>query len=783
MYSYEWDKKTRGYRLTTQTGKFVASEIRPVFAEELNLLHADRYFLYNHSETRPLMWAKQNTYFYNGEECAKVKTTEDGNVEIIPQKTEAEIKILPCDVDGMVIRNNKIMDSLVADTKKRIKEMYDQYQNQCDVTYIGFSGGKDSSVLLDLCHQVLPISVPVIFSDTDMELPSTYRFWDLIQKKYKGRPFVKVKANRSAVENWSLFGPPSQNLRWCCAVHKSTPAILYLRDLSKTASAKTLAYVGVRADESIRRSSYDDIGDGLKNQNQINAMPILSWGTQELFLYIFSQKLVINDAYRNGLSRVGCLLCPMSNDRQLNIIRKLYPESVLAFASVIKKEVARDFSSDKDFDKFIFSGGWHARQSGVTLKNVIPAPTEKKDKLHLNYTFQSIPSRIIVEWLKTLGKLQLTETTDNSSTYELSFRDSSCQIIIHGTDGSVSSVDCYVNEQKVLKSIAKLLKSILHKSLSCVNCRSCESECPTGALTLKNEVRVDTEKCIHCLKCHTPQDGCMRYFSKRYAGGTTMNISGINKYMTFGLKEEWIRILAEEADAFRSTSALGNRMIPSAITWFREAKLISDSTTVTPTRLLDVGRNLGFDSDFFWCLIWISLVNKSPLIKWYVCNTQIEEFVSVDSLNEKLALQVNSASVRKGALQSLTGTIKNSPIGKSDVPIIQMEQKGTRVLGLKRVPKSIEPLAVLYSLYLMATVADRTSFTLSEMMTADFGSPYISPLVAFGMDVEALKGQCLGIASVHPEYLSCAFTLGLEEVKVFPREKSLDDVIGLILGE
>lgn len=783
MYSYEWDKRTRGYKLTTQTGKFVASEIRPVFADELSFFHADRYFQYDYSEARPLMWAKQNTYFYNGEECAKAKITEGGNFELIPEKTDAKVKILPCDIDGMVARNNKIMDSLIADTKKRIKEIYDQYQSKCDITYIGFSGGKDSSVLLDLCHQVLPISVPVIFSDTDMELPSTYVFWDLIQKKYEGRPFVKVKANRSAVENWSLFGPPSQNLRWCCAVHKSTPAILYLRDLSDTPDARTLAYVGVRADESIRRSSYDDIGDGLKNQNQINAMPILSWGTQELFLYIFSQKLVINDAYRKGLPRVGCLLCPMSSDRQLNIIRKLYPGPVSAFTSVIKKEVARDFSSDEDFDKFIFSGGWHARQSGVTLKNVILAPTEKKDKSHLSYNFQPVQAEIIVEWLKTLGKLQLAETTEKSSVYELSFRNSSCQIILQVTERGVSGLDCHVNEHKELKIIAKLLKNVLHKSLGCVNCGSCGSECPTGALSFKNEIRVDTEKCIHCLKCHAPQDGCMRYFSKRYAGGTTMNISGINKYMTFGLKEEWIQILAEETDNFRSTSMLGNRMIPSAITWFREARLIFDSTMVKPTRLLDVGRTLGFDSDFFWCLIWISLVNNSPLIKWYVCNTQIEELTPVDNLNEKLALQVTSESVRKGALQSLTGTIKNSPIGKSEAPIIQIEQKGVRILGLRRVPKSIEPLVVLYSLYLMANVADRTSFTLSEMMTADFESPYISPLVAFGMNVEELKGQCMGIASVYPEYLSCTFTLGLEEVKVFPKEKSLDDVIGLILGE
>jgi hypothetical protein len=157
--------------------------------------------------------------------------------------------------------------------------------------------------------------------------------------------------------------------------------------------------------------------------------------------------------------------------------------------------------------------------------------------------------------------------------------------------------------------------------------------------------------------------------------------------------------------------------------------------------------------------------------------------VAVDDLNEKLANQVNSESVRKGALQSLCGTIKNSPIGNAAEPFVELEQKGVRVLGLKRVAKSIDPIAVLYSLYLMAGVADRTSFTLSEMMTADFDSPYISPLVAFGMSVEELKAQCMGIASIYPQYLSCTFTLGLDEIKVYPNENSLDNILGLILGE
>lgn len=35
MYNYEWDTETGGYILTTRTGRFIANEIRPVFAEEL----------------------------------------------------------------------------------------------------------------------------------------------------------------------------------------------------------------------------------------------------------------------------------------------------------------------------------------------------------------------------------------------------------------------------------------------------------------------------------------------------------------------------------------------------------------------------------------------------------------------------------------------------------------------------------------------------------------------------------------------------------------------------
>jgi len=242
MYSYDWDRSTRGthgFRLTTQTGKFVASEIRPVFAEELTLMGLAERLMFDPAERCPLLWAQRNVYWYRGEQIAKLNKTQCGKSLDIEWKGSLsendgvkfrkKKNLVPVDVNAMVAKNSVIMAALVADTLKRIKEMYDAYLEKCDTVYIGFSGGKDSVVLLDLCHKVLPLDVPVVFSDTDMELPDTYYVWKKTKSRYKGRPFLKVSAKTSALENWRLFGPPSQALRWCCSVHKSTPAILALK--------------------------------------------------------------------------------------------------------------------------------------------------------------------------------------------------------------------------------------------------------------------------------------------------------------------------------------------------------------------------------------------------------------------------------------------------------------------------------------------------------------------------------------------------------------------------
>lgn len=135
-------------------------------------------------------------------------------------------KIKPVDIGKMVEKNTKIMHAIVDDAKRRTKELYDADIAHCDKAYIAFSGGKDSVALLNICDEVLPLDVPVIFSDTDMELPDTYAIWDNVQKMYLKRTFISARANTKALDNWRVFGPPSRTIRWCGSVHKRTPALI-----------------------------------------------------------------------------------------------------------------------------------------------------------------------------------------------------------------------------------------------------------------------------------------------------------------------------------------------------------------------------------------------------------------------------------------------------------------------------------------------------------------------------------------------------------------------------
>ncbi|AGI85428.1 putative RNA modification enzyme consisting of a 3-phosphoadenosine 5-phosphosulfate sulfotransferase fused to RNA-binding PUA domain protein [Candidatus Methanomethylophilus alvi Mx1201] len=790
MYSYEWDPETHGFILTTKSANYIAYEIRPVYAQELEIAGLNERFSYDKNETRPLMWSQKNYYLVDGEKVAKLNNTQYGVKLSIEYLFEGTMQLNPVDLDRMVQKNAPIMDIIVADTKRRAKELYDKDISRCDIAYIAFSGGKDSLVLLDICNQVFPTSAPVIFSDTDMELPDTYHIWDSIKQLYPEREFIRAVSEKPALVNWQLFGPPSRGLRWCCPVHKSTPAIITLKHKLFKESIKVMAFVGVRRDESYARSLYEDSSDGVKNASQLNRMPILDWGAHEVWLYLYSRHLPINPAYFKGMPRIGCVMCPESSTRYEWFIDKAYPGLLKPYNDIIINTTAKQFKNKDDEQEYLSNLSWQARKSGALLQEYLTNPFEKREGTVSTFQVPNCPKKQFFEWIKTIGDVVFDETTGSTCVRYGHLNQNLIPFKFESTPSNFATIVFTFNSTEEQSELFLPIRTILRKSMSCVGCRTCEAECSQGAISFEDGiVSIDESKCTRCHKCHELDQGCWRFRSMYKPDTEQLKMNSINNYCNFGLREKdqytWISTLLEMGEDFfpwTEYHPLGSKMVVAASKWFQQSLLI-DAKTKKPTLLLEIFRKYGGSSELGWELIWLALANNSLLIKWYVTSTDLGTPYSIDRLSDMLKEYDGSltTSTIKGGLAAFKDLVTKSPIGDT-VPLVLPEMKGkSSVTGVTRLAKPIESLTVLYGLYLIAKATGRSSFSVRELMTADMDSIFVSPIVAFGTPVDEFKKLCEGLRSKYPDYISVTFTYGNDGIEIYPQKHSLDDILQLEL--
>lgn len=787
MYDYIWDSETGGYLLTTKTGKFVANEIRPVFAQELALTGLNRRLRFDPQEERPLLWAQKNAYYHNGVKIAECQGTKYGQPMNIVWRIKGELDVHPVDTAAMVQKNAEIMDALESDTQRRAKELYDSGIGKCDAVYIAFSGGKDSVALLNLCHEVLPIDVPVIFSDTDMELPDTYAIWEEIQRRYPERPFIRVRAENAAIDNWYLFGPPSRAIRWCCSVHKSTPALIHMKATLNKTSMRLLAFVGVRGEESYSRSFYKDANDGVKNASQMNQMPLLNWGSHELWLYLFQYSLPVNRAYRLGLPRVGCAVCPESSKKYVWLVNAAYPGLIQPYENAILETGNKEFQTEKERADYIGELGWQARKSGIVLKKTLSAPIENTERQTTEFKVSALDEKRFLTWIQPIGSVRTDSDSGNLRLKLPNSPDEGIPFSYHTTAGGSGNAVFRFRTEDERVFLVPVLRTMFKKVTACVDCRACEAECTHGAIQFLNgKVRIRGENCVHCMKCYDNIDnGCWRYQSMRVPEKPRSLGGGINAYKNFGLREAFLSKLMELGESFfpwHEGHDLGNKMVEASFPWFRQARLVDDSKK--PTVLVDFFANHGGSFRFGWELIWMSLANDSALVKWFVTSTKIGQTYSMEKLSAMLASDCPelTESAIKGGLAALKDMIKTSPVGDADF-LLSYELKGKSVVSVTRQAYEVHPLTVLYGLYLIADLAEISAFTVTGLLSADAQSAYVSPICAFGFSPQWFKKTCEGLRSRYPDYISTTFTHGNDEVDVYPTKYSPSDIIVLAMRE
>lgn len=354
MYSYSWDTETGGLLLNSSPLSF-SKEPRPVYYKELDILGFDRYWNYAKNDAYPYMWAEANNYFYRGRLVAKTKggsMCTSPKILIVEEPEPNGMPLRFVDIPAMVEKNRDLLEKLAAETIKKIYNTYVEYMDKVDVFYVAFSGGKDSIVTLDLVQRALPHNTfKVLFGDTGMEFPDTYKAVDEIERECieNNIEFLRAKSDYSPSQTWNQFGPPATVTRWCCSVHKTAPQVLMLREFTGLHDFTGMAFIGVRASESISRSEYDYVSLGKKHKGQYSCNPILEWNSAELYVYIFMQELYMNEAYKKGNRRVGCLVCPRAAERNDYMSRVWYPHEFDALVGTVRSLYEKSFSSAENW--------------------------------------------------------------------------------------------------------------------------------------------------------------------------------------------------------------------------------------------------------------------------------------------------------------------------------------------------------------------------------------------------------------------------------------------------
>ena len=805
MYAYEWDSSTGGYILTPMPLAF-SKEPRPVYYKELDILGFDKYWDYDKNDSFPYMRAEANNYYYRGRLVAK---TKGGSLYTPPELVlieDPEPEGYPLrfvDIPAMVDKNRQLMEQLVQETIKKIYNTFIEYQDKVDVFYVAFSGGKDSVVALDLVQRALPHNCfKVLFGDTGMEFPDTYETVEKIKQicAEEKIEFLQAKSKLKPENTWQIFGPPAVTIRWCCSVHKTTPQIMQLREVLQKPDFTGMAFTGVRGDESLSRSEYDAISYGGKHSGQYSCHPILEWNTAELFLYIYENGLTFNNAYKKGNTRAGCLVCPMSQGKHDYMKYKNYPDDTDLFINKIITTSGKNFSKE-NYDRFVEQGYWRTRKSGRELSFG-----------HDKHVFEIVKGQNVItvqkkneywkEWAKTIG--QVTSLGDGEFSIAYEGKSYAIRTISTQEGGEQFTFPNIENSKSDIKFLS-LFKSVIIKSVYCVNCGYCAAECKSGCIDMANGVHISNQ-CKHCFNCHDIYSHCLRYNSiKNRIGAKVM--TGLDRYYSFGIKENWLRVYFDYEGTSSFWKSDGDGEVPNKkkdafLNFVKDAGLVDEDKSLKgkeykyikykPNKFAEKMFSLGVDDESMWAYLMCNLVyaEDSEEFRWFIKNIPFSETSTPESIKLRLdeVMENDKSGLgKRNICDALKSFLIKTPFGKQLGlgSVIDYEEKvssnGRETITLNYFVrgswKNPDEKVILYALYKFAEACGNyRQFTLTRLLDTSVESAGISPTQIFGLNRETMEKILNGLTFNYPDLIEARFTLGLDNITL-KSDKTANEIL------
>lgn len=823
---------------------------RPVFWEELDLLGLNkRGWIYPHVE-EPLMWACDRRYFYKGQFVLEVKGGNVFDApEVIQQEGYEILTLQPVDMERLRSRNEDTMfiieheamdfinqtyrryknirevsqknpdldfQQLASSLEKKTKEEHVVIKEDCDsfdvmplskaeeqgkapilssntdIFVTSFSGGKDSQVVLDLVTRVVPAEdVVVIYSDTGYELPSSLSLYDEVKdfykQKYPNLRFYTAKNHQPVLHYWDEIGTPSRIHRWCCSIMKSAPLSKLLKDIvGNGKQPNAILFDGVRAEESPSRSSRSRIGKNVKHNKIINVSPILEWNATEIYLYLLLNGLPVNEAYRKGLSRVGCVICPYSSSWSEDLCGQLYPETLAPFVNKIREGLER--SKTAGIENYIRTGRWKMRAGGRYLHT------------NANVNFMSVapdfkaiitaPKENLLMWMRVLGDMNIHQD-GNITDIDLKHQKQIYKCRLEEKSNSQVLEVCGIDPKDIV--FVSHLKKVCYKATYCVHCEVCEVECPTGALSVVPRATINKEKCVHCLKCidfdgkgchaassiSTSDTSIMTNQIKNVAQGSK---SGINRYNDgMGMREKWVEKYFDTYESFFDNNEHGlnpKYQIPPFINWLREGYILN----AEDKNISEVGQYMAkayrTKALTVWELIYIGLCDNSEICSWFHSAIDFNRSYTREEMD--IILQDSYPDLKDRTLRnpfnSLLNTFKESPLGTS-IPVGVLGKEQNKVTLIRQPHNNISLEGLAYSLYRYAERKKRYSLNVSEFYDENQTEGIYRQ---FGISKETLESLLLSLQEESNHVLRVELNMGLDNI-ILREDLTSVDILKLML--
>ena len=817
MYKITWDKETGGVLLHSRIVEgTLGISPRPVFWEELDLLKLNELgWEYPHCE-EPLLWAVNKQYWYRGEFMFEAKGANlYDDATVVFQTGKEKIKLQPVNISKMLERCKDYMFLLESEAIEFIHETFIQYAgaqksvkkvaaNQLDYEALAanverktkkkmaivkedcdsfdivpleeaekqgkkiyqttkidrflasFSGGKDSQVVLDLCTRAIPSTeFEVIYSDTGYELPTSLSLYKDVQEyynnKYPDLKFSIAKNHESVLNYWDKIGTPSDTHRWCCSIMKTAPLYRTLKVNNSNKQAKVLTFDGVRAEESLKRGSYMRIGKG-KHTTITNAHPIIDWNTIEIFLYLFEHKLPVNKAYRYGKARVGCLICPFSSRWDDMIASRKFNDDLRPFTDRIQ-----NWSKDNkigSINDFIKERRWKIKAIGNT--ELAKTSVSITDSSNSFCAIIKNPVKSIFDWLPALAEYT-AETLGNSAKGSIKYQEKVYDYSLEYNE--LTNTYKFIVDHPS-SQLGYLLRRVIYKSAYCINCEVCEVDCPTGALSILPDVKIDKSKCIHCHRCLTSHElGCISADCVRMIVNMNNNENTkIQAYKTFGFREEWLQEYLVDPEYFWQSNSLGTAQVDGFKAWLKDAEINDAKNKLT--RFGELLQQIYVDDvNLTWELILTNLSYNSFIVNWFVNNVKIGQEFDRKILEGLLNEQGYSSKGKTvaNAVAALVQTFEYSPLGEMFNMSVSSENKKS----VRQSYQEITNAGLAYSLYKYAEKKNVRSLRVSDFFTEESKS---GPHRVLGISKTDFLNRLRSLNSKENRVLIAELSMGLDSI-------------------